>query len=84
MARNDVVSMQQSLGRVLETEMQKYMLAKGEVEYAYRIVDRAGPPKLRDSPRRTLIVILAALLGAVLSTLLVLFRNGFFLPRKSG
>jgi uncharacterized protein involved in exopolysaccharide biosynthesis len=74
----DVVSMQQSIGRILEAEMQKYMLAKGAEEFAYKIVDRASPPKLRESPRRTLIVIFAALLGGVLATLLIMFRHGVF------
>jgi len=83
-ANTNVVSMQQSIGRILETEMQKYMLAKGEVEYAYRIVDRAAPPKLRESPRRTLIVLIAALLGGGLATLLVLFRSGaIVLPKPT-
>lgn len=76
MARTDVVSMQQSVGRILETEMQKYMLAKGEVEYAYRIVDRAAPPKLRESPRRTLIVLISAFFGGVLALLFVLIKHG--------
>jgi uncharacterized protein involved in exopolysaccharide biosynthesis len=74
----DVVSMQQSIGRILEAEMQKFMLAKGAEEFAYKIVDRASPPKLRESPRRTLIVIFAALLGGVLATLLIMFRHGVF------
>jgi uncharacterized protein involved in exopolysaccharide biosynthesis len=76
MARTDVVSMQQSVGRILETEMQKYMLAKGEVEYAYRIVDRAAPPKLRESPRRTLIVLISAFFGGVFAAFLVALRHG--------
>ena len=76
MARTDVVSMQQSVGRILETEMQKYMLAKGEVEYAYRIVDRAAPPKLRESPRRTLIVLISAFFGGALALLFVLIKHG--------
>lgn len=80
----DVISMQQSVGRILEAEMQKYMLAKGAEEFAYKIVDRATPPKLRESPRRTLIVIFAALLGGIVATLLIMFRHGVVrLPRPS-
>lgn len=83
-ANTNVVSMQQSIGRILETEMQKYMLAKGEVEYAYRIVDRAAPPKLRESPRRTLVVLIAGLLGGGLATLFVFFRSGaIVLPKPT-
>lgn len=77
MAANQVVSMQQSLGRILEAEMQNYMLAKGEAEYAYRIVDKAAAPKLRESPKRTLIVLFSAVFGGVLSVLFILLRRGF-------
>ena len=82
-ASTTVVAMQQSLGRILETEMQKYMLAKGEVEYAYKIVDRASAPKLRESPKRTLIVLLSVLLGGIAATLFVVFRSGIFSSSRS-
>jgi uncharacterized protein involved in exopolysaccharide biosynthesis len=75
--------MQQSLGRILEAEMQKYMLAKGEVEYAYKVVDRASAPKLRESPKRTLIVLLSVLLGGIAATLFVVFRSGIFSSSRS-
>jgi uncharacterized protein involved in exopolysaccharide biosynthesis len=83
MSNTDVVSMQQSVGRILEAEMQKYMLAKGADEFAYKVVDKASPPKLREWPRRTLIVIFAALFGGILSILIILLRSGVLaLPRS--
>nr|NDG06194.1 hypothetical protein [Oxalobacteraceae bacterium] len=83
MSNTDVVSMQQSVGRILEAEMQKYMLAKGADEFAYKVVDKASPPKLREWPRRALIVIFAALFGGILSTLIILLRSGVLaLPRS--
>ena len=82
-ANTTVVSMQQSLGRILEAEMQKYMLAKGEVEYAYKIVDRASAPRLRESPKRTLIVLLSVLIGGIAATLFVVFRSGLFSASRS-
>ena len=82
MADTQIVSMQQSVGRILETEMQRFMLAKGQVEYAYKVVDRANPPKLREWPRRTLVAVAAVLLGGVLATLIVMLRHGWLvLPR---
>jgi uncharacterized protein involved in exopolysaccharide biosynthesis len=52
------------------------MLAKGEVEYAYRIVDRAAPPKLRESPKRTLIVLISGFFGSLFAILFVLIKHG--------
>lgn len=77
MANTDVVSMQQAVGRVLETEMQRYMLAKGQVEFAYKIVDKASPPKLRVWPRRSLVAVLSALFGGALAAVYLMFRNGW-------
>jgi uncharacterized protein involved in exopolysaccharide biosynthesis len=75
-ANTTIVSVQQSVGRILEAEMQQYMLAKGDVEYAYKVVDRASPPKSRESPKRVLVVLLSVLIGAVLAVLVVIARSG--------
>ncbi len=76
LANTTIVSVQQSVGRILEAEMQQYMLAKGDVEYAYKVVDRASPPKSRESPKRVLVVLLSVLIGAVLAVLVVIARSG--------
>jgi uncharacterized protein involved in exopolysaccharide biosynthesis len=75
MAGADVVSVQQSLSRILESEMQKYMLAKGADDYAYKVIDRATPPKLREWPRRTLIVVFSGLAGLILACLAIVLRQ---------
>ena len=83
MASTDVVSVQQAVGRILESEMQKFMLAKGQVEFAYKIVDKAAPPKLRVWPRRSLIAVLSALLGGIFAAAYVTFRAGWFAKSRS-
>jgi uncharacterized protein involved in exopolysaccharide biosynthesis len=70
-----VVVLQQSISRLLESEMQKLMLARGNAEFAFRIIDRAEVPMLRSKPRRTLIVVLAVLLGGMLSVFVVFIRD---------
>jgi uncharacterized protein involved in exopolysaccharide biosynthesis len=75
MAATSVVSLQQSMGRVLEGEMQKLMLARGNEQFAYKIIDPATPPKLRDSPKRSLIAIVATLAGGFLGLLAVFLRK---------
>lgn len=79
LAATSVLTLQQSIGRLLESEMQKLMLARGNDEYAFRIIDPAMIPKERLKPRRTLIVGLSTILGLIASTmvviLLVIFRS---------
>jgi uncharacterized protein involved in exopolysaccharide biosynthesis len=75
MAATSVVSLQQSMGRVLEGEMQKLMLARGNEEFAFKVIDRATPPKLRESPKRSLIAIVSLLAGGFLGVLVVFLRK---------
>jgi uncharacterized protein involved in exopolysaccharide biosynthesis len=64
------VSLQDSISRLLEAEMQKDMLARGTAEYSFRIVDVAEPPARRAWPKRTLIVVMAFSLSLLASVLL--------------
>jgi uncharacterized protein involved in exopolysaccharide biosynthesis len=74
-AASSVVSLQQSMGRVLEGEMQKLMLARGNEEFAFKVIDRAVPPKQRDAPKRALISIVSLLAGGFLGILVVFLRK---------
>ena len=74
---NKLAPIQQSIGRLLETELQKLMLARGREDYSFRIVDPATPPDRRARPKRTLIVVSATFLGGVLALLVVFARNAF-------
>jgi len=70
-----IVTLQQSISDLLENEMQKLMLARGNTEYAFRIIDRAEAPRVPSSPRTILIVALATVFGAMLACFLVLVRD---------
>jgi uncharacterized protein involved in exopolysaccharide biosynthesis len=76
-AATSVVSLQQSMGRVLEGEMQKLMLARGNEEFAFKVIDKATPPKLRDAPKRALIAVVATLAGGFLAILAVFLRQAW-------
>jgi uncharacterized protein involved in exopolysaccharide biosynthesis len=76
-ASTSVVSLQQSMGRVLEGEMQKLMLARGNEEFAFKVIDKATPPKKRDSPKRVLVAIVATLAGGFLGILAVFLRQAW-------
>jgi uncharacterized protein involved in exopolysaccharide biosynthesis len=69
------VSLQQSISRLLESQMQNMMMARGNLEYAFRVVDTARVPKKRFTPKRTLITIGAGLIGGFLGCALVLLRG---------
>jgi uncharacterized protein involved in exopolysaccharide biosynthesis len=53
------------------------MLAKGNEEFAFRVIDRAHVPKIRFWPNRKLIVVLATFLGGMLAVLFVLGRHAY-------
>jgi uncharacterized protein involved in exopolysaccharide biosynthesis len=74
-AATSVVSLQQSMGRVLEGEMQKLMLARGNEEFAFKVIDRATPPKQREAPNRRLIALVSMLAGGFLGVLVVFLRK---------
>ena len=48
------------------------MLAQGNTEFSFRVIDPAEPPKYRSRPDRLLIVVVGTLLGIVLGVLVVL------------
>jgi len=73
--RANLVAVQQSLSRLLETELQKVMLARGETEFSFRVIDSAEPPKYKSKPNRGQIIVLAAILGSLLGSLIVLARK---------
>jgi uncharacterized protein involved in exopolysaccharide biosynthesis len=70
-----VVTLQQSIGRLLDTELQKLMLARENKEFAFRVIDRAEVPKWRVWPKRVLTIVLATLISGALSIYLVFLRD---------
>ncbi len=75
MATESFVSLQQSIGRVLESEMQKMALARANDEFAFKIVDSAIPPKRRYSPKRGLVLVLSALFGFAFAAAVLIVRG---------
>lgn len=70
-----VISLQQSVGQLLERELEKLMLAQGNEEFAFRVIDSASVPKVPSRPSRRNIVILSVLLGGVAAVLFVFGRH---------
>lgn len=72
LASTSAVSLQAAIARLLETELQKVMLAKGTDEYAFRVIDQAAPPAVPIRPKRALIIAVAFLSGLLLSICIAL------------
>jgi uncharacterized protein involved in exopolysaccharide biosynthesis len=75
LGQTSVVTLQQTVGRLLESELQKLMLARGNEEFAFRVIDAAAPPKERARPNRALIAVLGTMLGGMLAVLWVFLLN---------
>jgi uncharacterized protein involved in exopolysaccharide biosynthesis len=59
------VDLRQAISRLIETETKNIMVARGNDEYALKIIDPAVVPQDKYSPQITLIVILGAALGSL-------------------
>jgi uncharacterized protein involved in exopolysaccharide biosynthesis len=68
----DSVALQQAVARLLESEMEKAMLAGGTADYAFRVIDEAQPPVRRSFPKRSMIVLLAFVTSLFTSSFIVL------------
>ena len=77
-----VVTLQESISGLLETELQKHMLARGNEEFAFRVIDRAQAPKRRSRPQRTILVLIVSFLGGVISVLMVVIRHAASIDAK--
>lgn len=65
---SQIVTLQQSIGRLLEGELQKVMLARGNSEFAFKVIDRAQPPKRRSRPQRPRVVLMSVAAAVMLSS----------------
>ena len=82
MKATSIVSLQQAIGRLLESEMQQLMLARGNEEFAFRVIDEARVPKKSFKPKRLIAICGAALVGALLAMFFLLAQDSY--RRKGG
>lgn len=73
LAKTNEVVLQQSISRLIESEMQKITMARGNPEFAFKVIDRAEIPKRKSSPQRVLIVLAAAFLAGAAAAGFVLW-----------
>jgi len=75
LAETNVATLRETIANALEMELQKLMLAKGNKEFAFRIVDSAQVPKFREWPKRILLVMIVTFAGGILAMLIVFIRH---------
>jgi LPS O-antigen subunit length determinant protein (WzzB/FepE family) len=80
-AKTNVVEIRQGIFTLLETEINREMVARGNDEYAFKVLDPAEAPQKAASPRIVLWIAIAAVSGLILSGLIVLGRAAW---RRSG
>ena len=80
LATTNLVTLQQTIGRLLESELQKLMLARGNEEFAFRVIDGAQIPKRPVRPRRILAIVVGTFLGGLLGVFGVIFMYFFRSP----
>jgi len=73
-AKTDVVQAKQAIYAILQTEINREMLARGSDEYAFKILDPARPPERPSSPK-PLLWIAIAFFGSLLLALLAAFAR---------
>jgi len=76
LARVKVADMRQALFELIAQEQKKAMLASTQKEYAFRVLDKAVAPDMKSKPKRSRIVILAALLAGFFTTIGIFIREG--------
>lgn len=74
-AKTNIVEARQAIYSILQTEINRAMLARGSEEYAFKVIDPATQPEKASSPQKRLWAALGVFAGAFLSVLFVLARK---------
>lgn len=73
--RTNVLELQEAIYRLLEIEIKKTMLARGNEEYSFKTIDPAVVPQERSRPRRWLIITFGTVTGLFLGVVVALLRK---------
>lgn len=74
-AKTDAVGVKQAIYSILQSELNKAMLARGTEEYAFKVIDPAIPPERPSYPQKLLWVLVGFAGGLFLSVFIVLVRS---------
>ena len=72
--KTEIVGVRQAIYRLLESEINQAMIARGNEEFALRVLDPAAVPEVRSSPK-PIIWILLAVFGSFLISAFIAFAQ---------
>lgn len=81
--QTDVVEVRKAMFNLIEAETKTLMLTNARIEYAFKIIDPARPPELKDRPRRTLLVLLGCFLGFVVGAIAAFIHRSYARSRAA-
>jgi len=73
--KSTVVTMKDTISKLMEAELKKQMMATGNRDYAFRFVDPAVIPEHKAAPKRSLFAVFGAAFGSLIWLLIVSFKN---------
>jgi uncharacterized protein involved in exopolysaccharide biosynthesis len=76
-AKTDIAQVRSAIYTILESEIRSAMLARGNEEYALKVLDPAIAPEVPSSPKRRVWVAVGAFGGLFLAILVVLVRRAW-------
>jgi len=82
-AKTNIVEARQAIYSLLQTEINKVMVARGNREYAFKILDPAAVPEKPVSPILAIWCAVGTLGGLAVAVFAVLARATLYFPRKS-
>jgi uncharacterized protein involved in exopolysaccharide biosynthesis len=74
-SKTDLVGARQAIYSILQSEINKSMLARGNADYALKVLDPAFVPEIRSSPKLSLLGPIGLVAGLMLSLFVVFIRN---------
>jgi LPS O-antigen subunit length determinant protein (WzzB/FepE family) len=77
-AQTNVLEVRQALSQLLQNQIQISMLTDANNEYVFRVLDPPIVPLVKNSPRRSIIVLTFALVGFIMMIVFVIIRNYAF------
>lgn len=73
-AKTDAVGARQAIYAILQTEINKAMIARGTSEYAFKVIDPAIAPERPSSPQKVIWILAGTFAGLFLSSFVVYVR----------